>query len=98
MSTPDASTNIVPVGILIGGEELHNHHHAYPTSAKLSNKWYGLDLGWLYIRILESLGLARVKHVAPRPHFVAPKPAADPDTCRRSSPAATTFSRSTPGR
>jgi stearoyl-CoA desaturase (delta-9 desaturase) len=78
--TPDASTNILPLGILIGGEELHNNHHAYPTSAKLSNKWYEFDIGWLYIRMLESLGLARVKHVAPRPHFVAPKPAVDPDT------------------
>jgi stearoyl-CoA desaturase (delta-9 desaturase) len=78
--TPDASTNIVPWGILIGGEELHNNHHAYPTSAKLSNKWYELDVGWLYIRILEALGLAKVKHVAPIPHFVAPKPAVDPDT------------------
>ncbi|MGB5080615.1 MAG: fatty acid desaturase [Burkholderiales bacterium] len=79
-STPDASTNIVPLGILIGGEELHNNHHAYPTSAKLSNKWYEFDLGWLYIRVLEALGLARVKHVAPKPRFVAPKPVVDPDT------------------
>ena len=79
-STPDASTNIVPWGILIGGEELHNNHHAYPTSAKLSSKWYELDLGWLYIRSLEALGLARVKHVAPKPHFAAPKPAVDPAT------------------
>ena len=79
-STPDASTNIVPFGILIGGEELHHNHHAYPTSAKLSSKWYELDAGWLYIRVLEALGLARVKHLAPRPHFAAPKPAVDPDT------------------
>jgi len=79
-STPDASTNIVPLGILIGGEELHNNHHAFPTSAKLSNKWYEFDLGWLYIRILEAVRLARVKHVAPTPHFAAPKPAVDPDT------------------
>jgi stearoyl-CoA desaturase (delta-9 desaturase) len=79
-STPDASTNIVPWGILIGGEELHNNHHAYPTSAKLSAKWYEFDLGWLYIRILEIMGLARVKHVAPIPHFVAPKPAVDADS------------------
>ena len=78
--TPDASTNIVPWGILIGGEELHNNHHAYPTSAKLSNKWYEFDVGWLYIRILEALGLAKVKHIAPRPHFTAPKPTVDPDT------------------
>lgn len=49
----DASRNIVPWGILIGGEELHNNHHAYPTSARLSNKWYEFDIGWMYIRILE---------------------------------------------
>jgi stearoyl-CoA desaturase (delta-9 desaturase) len=75
--TADASTNIVPVGILIGGEELHNNHHAYPTSAKLSSKWYELDIGWLYIRLLSAAGLAHVKHVAPRPHFRAPRPLAD---------------------
>ena len=73
-STGDASTNIVPWGILIGGEELHNNHHAYATSAKLSSKWYEFDIGWLYIRILESLGLANVKKVAPKPKFVAVQP------------------------
>ena len=78
-STPDASTNIVPFGLLIGGEELHNNHHAYPTSAKLSNKWYELDLGWLYIRIFEAFRLAKVNHVAPTPRFTAPKPAVDLD-------------------
>ncbi|HQR03685.1 MAG: fatty acid desaturase [Proteobacteria bacterium] len=62
----DASTNLVPWGILIGGEELHNNHHAYGSSAKLSNKWYEFDIGWFYIRILEILGMARVKKVAPR--------------------------------
>ena len=62
----DASTNIFPWGILIGGEELHNNHHAYATSAKLSNKWYEFDIGWMYIRILSALGLAHVKKVAPR--------------------------------
>jgi stearoyl-CoA desaturase (delta-9 desaturase) len=61
----DASTNIVPWGILIGGEELHNNHHAYGTSAKLSSRWYEFDLGWTYIRILELLGLADVRKVAP---------------------------------
>src|SRR5690606_17274259 len=61
----DKSTNIVPWGILIGGEELHNNHHAYATSAKLSNKWYEFDIGWLYIRILAALQLAHVKKVAP---------------------------------
>ncbi|MBI3374715.1 MAG: fatty acid desaturase [Betaproteobacteria bacterium] len=73
-STGDASTNIMPWGILIGGEELHNNHHAYATSAKLSSKWYEFDVGWLYIRILASLGLATVKKIAPKPKFVAVKP------------------------
>jgi stearoyl-CoA desaturase (delta-9 desaturase) len=76
--TPDASTNISPLGILIGGEELHNNHHAYPTSAKLSIKWYEFDIGWLYIRILEALGLAKLKHVAPIPHLSEPRAAVDP--------------------
>jgi len=62
----DASTNILPWGILIGGEELHNNHHAYSSSAKLSSRWYEFDIGWLYIRLLKILGLARVKKVAPR--------------------------------
>ena len=72
-STEDASTNIVPWGILIGGEELHNNHHAFATSAKLSNKWYEFDLGWMYIRLLEALGLAQVKKVAPTPRFTEAK-------------------------
>lgn len=62
---PDASTNIFPWGIVIGGEELHNNHHAYPTSAKLSVKPFEFDIGWLYIRMLETLRLAKVKHVIP---------------------------------
>ena len=77
---PDASTNIVPWGILIGGEELHNNHHAFASSAKLSSKWYEFDIGWMYIRILEMLGLATVKKLAPKPRIAAPKPAADLDT------------------
>ena len=76
----DASRNIVPWGILIGGEELHNNHHAYGTSAKLSNRWYEFDIGWMYIRIMEMLGLAHVKKIAPTPKFVAAKAAADMDT------------------
>jgi stearoyl-CoA desaturase (delta-9 desaturase) len=75
----DASTNIVPWGILIGGEELHNNHHAYASSAKLSSKWYEFDIGWLYIRILSVLGLATVKKVAPKPRFAEPR-AVDLDT------------------
>jgi stearoyl-CoA desaturase (delta-9 desaturase) len=77
---PDASRNIAPWGILIGGEELHNNHHTYPTSAKLSSKWYEFDLGWLYIRVLESLGLARVLRVAPVPRVVQPKSVVDVET------------------
>jgi stearoyl-CoA desaturase (delta-9 desaturase) len=61
----DASTNIVPWGILIGGEELHNNHHAYASSARLSSRWYEFDIGWLYIRVLDALGLAHIKKVAP---------------------------------
>ncbi len=80
--TADASTNIIPWGILIGGEELHNNHHAYATSAKLSNKWYELDIGWLYIRVLQSLRLAQVKKLAPTPRFGAAKAAIDHETLR----------------
>jgi len=80
--TSDASTNIVPWGILIGGEELHNNHHAYATSAKLSSKWYELDIGWMYIRLMESLGLAQVKKLAPRPRFTAAKETIDHETLR----------------
>src|SRR5688572_9984939 len=77
---PDASRNIVPLGMLIGGEELHNNHHAFPASARFSHKWYEVDLGWIYIRALESLGLANVKKVAPKPRFAQAKAAADFDT------------------
>ncbi|MCG6859725.1 MAG: fatty acid desaturase [Chromatiaceae bacterium] len=80
--SPDASTNIVPWGILIGGEELHNNHHAFPSSAKLSSKWWELDMGWFYIRLLSSLGLARVKKVAPKPFVIAGKGNIDMDTVR----------------
>jgi stearoyl-CoA desaturase (Delta-9 desaturase) len=76
-ATDDASTNIVPWGVFIGGEELHNNHHAYPTSAKLSNRWYELDIGWMYLRALAAAGLAKVKRIAPRPRFVAPRPTVD---------------------
>ena len=76
----DASKNIVPWGILIGGEELHNNHHAFATSAKLSNKWYEFDIGWGYIRAMEILGLADVKRVAPTPKFSAVKAVCDQET------------------
>ena len=64
--TGDASRNIVPWGIIIGGEELHNNHHAYASSARLSSQWWELDIGWIYIRLLAFVGLAQVKRVAPR--------------------------------
>jgi stearoyl-CoA desaturase (delta-9 desaturase) len=64
--TEDDSTNMLPWAAWIGGEELHNNHHAYPTSAKFSQRWYEFDLGWMYIRILETLGLAKVRKVAPK--------------------------------
>lgn len=76
----DASTNISPWGILIGGEELHNNHHAYGSSAKLSNKWYEFDIGWMYIRMMEIVGLAKVKKVAPRVRMTKGKAACDLDT------------------
>ncbi len=66
-ASPDASSNIVPWGILIGGEELHNNHHAFPGSARLSSLPWEFDIGWLYIRALERVGLAQVKKIAPPP-------------------------------
>jgi stearoyl-CoA desaturase (delta-9 desaturase) len=76
----DASTNISPWGIVIGGEELHNNHHTYPTSAKLSVKPYEFDIGWLYIRSLEILGLATVRKTPPQLRLGAIKPVADGKT------------------
>ncbi|MFM9880117.1 MAG: fatty acid desaturase [Burkholderiaceae bacterium] len=77
---PDASTNISPWGILIGGEELHNNHHTYPTSAKFSVKPYEFDMGWLYIRAMEAVGLAKVKKTPPKLHLGSIKPVADEKT------------------
>ena len=76
----DASTNLVPWGILIGGEELHNNHHSFATSAKLSARWYEFDIGWMYIRLLEMAGLAKVKKTIPTPKFGIAKARADFDT------------------
>jgi len=73
----DASRNILPWGLIIGGEELHNNHHTYPTSAKLSVKPHEFDIGWLYIRSLEMLGLATVRKTVPRLRFGAVKAVAD---------------------
>jgi stearoyl-CoA desaturase (delta-9 desaturase) len=76
----DASTNVSPWGIIIGGEELHNNHHTYPTSAKLSVKPFEFDIGWAYIRTLEILGLAKVRKTAPQLKLGAVKPMADGQT------------------
>jgi stearoyl-CoA desaturase (Delta-9 desaturase) len=77
---PDASTNVSPWGIIIGGEELHNNHHTYPTSAKLSVKPYEFDIGWMYIRGLEMIGLAKVRKTPPKMAFANIKPVADGKT------------------
>ncbi|WP_411881952.1 fatty acid desaturase [Polaromonas sp. YR568] len=77
---PDASTNISPWGIMIGGEELHNNHHTYPTSAKFSVKPYEFDIGWIYIRALEKVGLASVKKVPPKLQLGSIQPVADEKT------------------
>jgi stearoyl-CoA desaturase (delta-9 desaturase) len=78
----DASTNIVPWGILIGGEELHNNHHTFASSAKLSSKWWEFDIGWFYIRTLETLGLAHVKKIPPELGYDKAKNHIDLDTVR----------------
>lgn len=78
--TRDASTNIVPIGVIIGGEELHNNHHAFASSARFSSRWWEFDIGWLYIKCLSALGLARIKKVAPRPVMIPGKASPDVDT------------------
>jgi stearoyl-CoA desaturase (delta-9 desaturase) len=71
---------VFPIGILIGGEELHNNHHTFGTSAKLSSKWYEFDIGWMYISILSAMGLATVKKIAPAPRFDRQKLVCDINT------------------
>ena len=66
----DASTNMTPIAVLIGGEELHNNHHAFPTSAKFSMRWWEFDIGWFYICMLRALGLCKIRRMAPKPNFV----------------------------
>ncbi|MEJ2362785.1 MAG: fatty acid desaturase [Gammaproteobacteria bacterium] len=80
--TQDASRNISPWGLFIGGEELHNNHHAHPHSARLSNKWWELDIGWFYIRLLEIFGLAKVKKLAAKIQTVDGKHMIDIETVR----------------
>ena len=76
----DASTNLTPWGIVIGGEELHNNHHTYPTSAKFSVKPYEFDIGWMYITVLSKLGLAAPKKTPPRLVYGEVRPVADDKT------------------
>ena len=78
--TADAATNISPWGIIIAGEELHNNHHTYPTSAKLSVKPYEFDIGWMYIRMMQAVGLAKVKKTNPKLAFGDVRPVADEKT------------------
>jgi len=77
---PDASTNVSPWGIVIGGEELHNNHHTYPTSAKFSVKPFEFDIGWGYIRAMEMLGMAKVRKTAPQLKLGEVKAQADAKT------------------
>ena len=79
---PDAARNIVPWGIFLGGEELHNNHHTFGSSAKFSSKWWEIDLGWLYISILRIFRLARIKKVAPKLAIVKNKNSIDTDTLK----------------
>lgn len=78
--SPDASTNVVPWGMLIGGEELHNNHHTYPTSARFSVKPYEFDIGWFYISAMQKIGWAKVKKTVPRLTLGDIKPVADEKT------------------
>ncbi len=78
----DAATNIVPWGLLLGGEELHNNHHAFPTSARFSVRPWEFDIGWMYITVFRALGLAKVKKVAPKPVVAEPAENVDIETLR----------------
>jgi stearoyl-CoA desaturase (Delta-9 desaturase) len=77
---PDASTNVSPWGLIIGGEELHNNHHTYPTSAKFSVKPYEFDIGWMYITAMSKIGWAKVKKTPPKLQPGAIRPVADEKT------------------
>ena len=80
--TEDGATNIINLGLLIGGEELHNNHHAYPSSAKFSSKWWEFDVGWLYIQTLSFLRLAKVRRRAPQPTRLIDKNKIDLETAK----------------
>jgi stearoyl-CoA desaturase (Delta-9 desaturase) len=79
---PTAATNIVPWGVLIGGEELHNNHHAFPSSPRFAVQAWEIDMGWLFICVFRALGLARVCSLAPTPNIVRNRAGIDADTVR----------------
>ncbi len=80
--TEDAATNIVPWGIFLGGEELHNNHHAFPSSAKFSMRGWEFDIGWMWLKLFSWVGLAKVKKVAPKPQFEDARDQIDLETVR----------------
>jgi stearoyl-CoA desaturase (Delta-9 desaturase) len=69
--TDDASTNLWPLGLLVAGEELHNNHHAFPTSARFSMRPHEVDMGWLHLKVLVALKLAKIRRVASAPELEA---------------------------
>src|SRR5580658_9702889 len=79
---PSTATNLVPWALLLGGEELHNNHHAFPRSARFAVQRWELDVGWLWIRLFSALGLAKVRCVAPRPHLERRRHELDADTAQ----------------
>jgi stearoyl-CoA desaturase (delta-9 desaturase) len=76
--TDDASTNLWPIGLFVAGEELHNNHHAFPTSARFSMRPHEIDMGWLHLKVLAALKLAKVRRVASPPKL-APRARSTPD-------------------
>lgn len=78
----DAATNVMPWGVIMGGEELHNNHHAYPSSAKFALRRGEFDIGWLYIKLLGFLGLAKVRRIAPVPAVDVERNHIDLDTVK----------------
>ncbi len=79
---PDASRNLIPIALFLGGEELHNNHHTYGTSAKFSVKWWEVDLGWFLIRMMQMVGLAKPKRTPPKPSVHEGKTSIDIDTLK----------------
>src|SRR5690606_28216081 len=79
---PDASTNTVPSGILVGGDELHKNHHAIPSSAKFAIRSWEFDIGWVQLRSFQALAVAQVLRVAPSPAIIPSRNHIDLETVR----------------